>query len=186
MNFKLPHIPYISTLIHSTSTIPQQWVRDIKHVEFNELLASSASALALIFRWKKAEKSEFIEIASGMLASSYVYGEPISTIASIVALGYSYTKTKNKEDLRKFKWAAIRGATGVAAFALSTKLIPIAVLNILIGICAAVVVRKTVGILRLYEYRHFLRNLRKLIPSLRKEMSRREFLSLKIFSYNNA
>jgi hypothetical protein len=65
-------------------------------------------------------------------------------------------------------------------------LIPIAVLNILIGICAAVVVRKTVGILRLYEYRHFLRNLRKLIPSLRKEMSRREFLSLKIFSYNNA
>jgi|TARA_B100000315_G_C14372510_1_gene493657 hypothetical protein len=186
MNFKLSHIPYISTLIHSTSTIPQQWVRDIKHVEFNELLASSASALALIFRWKKAEKSEFIEIASGMLASSYVYGEPISTIASIVALGYSYTKTKNKEDLRKFKWAAIRGATGVAAFALSTKLIPIAVLNILIGICAAVVVRKTVGILRLYEYRHFLRNLRKLIPSLRKEMSRREFLSLKIFSYNNA
>ena len=186
MNFKLSHIPYISTLIHSTSTIPQQWVRDIKHVEFNELLASSASALALIFRWKKAEKSEFIEIASGMLASSYVYGEPISTIASIVALGYSYTKTKNKEDLRKFKWAAIRGATGVAAFALSTKLIPIAVLNILIGICAAVVVRKTVGILRLYEYGHFLRNLRKLIPSLRKEMSRREFLSLKIFSYNNA
>ena len=68
MNFKLSHIPYISTLIHSTSTIPQQWVRDIKHVEFNELLASSASALALIFRWKKAEKSEFIEIASGMLA----------------------------------------------------------------------------------------------------------------------
>ena len=66
MNFKLSHIPYISTLIHSTSTIPQQWVRDIKHVEFNELLASSASALALIFRWKKADKSEFIEIASGI------------------------------------------------------------------------------------------------------------------------
>ena len=186
MNFKLSHIPYISTLIHSTSTIPQQWVRDIKHVEFNELLASSASALALIFRWKKAEKSEFIEIASGMLASSYVYGEPISTIASIVALGYSYTKTKNKEDLRKFKWAAIRGATGVAAFALSTKLIPIAVLNILIGICAAVVVRKTVGILRLYEYRHLLRSLKNAIPKLKKEMSRREFLSLRVFTFKNA
>ena len=61
MKFKLSHFPYISTLIHSTSTVPQQWIKDIKHVEFNELLASSASALALIFRWKKADKSEFIE-----------------------------------------------------------------------------------------------------------------------------
>jgi len=174
MNFKLSHFPYISTLIHSTSTVPQQWIKDIKHVEFNELLASSASALALIFRWKKADKSEFIEIASGMLASSYVYGEPISAITSIAALGYSYTKVKNKESFRKFKWAAIRGAAGVAAFALSTKLISITVLNIL------------VGILRLYEYRHFLRNLRKLIPSLKKEMTRREFISLKMFTYKNA
>ena len=186
MRINLAHFPYLSTFLHSTTTIPQRWINDIKHVEFNELLASSAGALALIFRWKKADKSEFIEIASGMLASSYVYGEPISTIASIVALGYSYTKTKNKEDLRKFKWAAIRGATGVAAFALSTKLIPIAVLNILIGICAAVVVRKTVGILRLYEYRHLLRSLKNAIPTLKKEMSRREFLSLKVFTFKNA
>ena len=58
------------------------------------------------------------------------------------------------------KWAAIRGATGVAAFALSTKLISITVLNVLIGICAAAVVRKTVGILRLWEYRHFLKNIK--------------------------
>ena len=178
--------PYFSSFLHTAYSIPQKWINDIKHVEFNELLASSAGALALIFRWKKADKSEFIEIASGMLASSYVYGEPISTIASIVALGYSYTKTKNKEDLRKFKWAAIRGATGVAAFALSTKLIPIAVLNILIGICAAVVVRKTVGILRLYEYRHLLRSLKNAIPKLKKEMSRREFLSLRVFTFKNA
>ena len=185
MNFKLSYIPYFSSIIHSTKTLPQQWINDIKHVEFNELLASSVGALALIFRWKKAEKNEFTEIASGMLASSYVYGEPISALASIAALGYSYTKVKNKENLRKFKWAAIKGATGVAAFALSTKLISITILNVLIGICAAAVVRKTVGILRLYEYRHFLRNLKKLIPSLKKEMNRREFISLKIFSYNN-
>ena len=186
MDFKFSHFPYLSTFLHSTTTIPQRWINDIKHVEFNELLASSVGALALIFRWKKADKSEFTEIASGMLASSYVYGDPISTIASIAALGYSYTKIKNKENLRKFKWAAIRGATGVAAFALSTKLIPIAVLNILIGICAAVVVRKTVGILRLYEYRHLLRSLKNAIPTLKKEMSRREFLSLKVFTFKNA
>ena len=184
INFR--YSPYLSSTLHYFTNVPQKWINDIKHVEFNELLASSVGALALVFRWKKADKSEFIEIASGMLASSYVYGDPISSMASIVALGYSYTKIKNKENLRKLKWAAIRGGAGVAAFALSTKLISITVLNILIGICAAAVVRKTVGILRLYEYRYFLRNLRKLIPSLRKGMSRREFLSLKIFTYKNA
>ena len=65
-------------------------------------------------------------------------------------------------------------------------LISITVLNVLIGICAAAVVRKTVGILRLYEYRHILKNLRKLIPTLKKEMTRREFISLKMFTYKNA
>ena len=95
-------------------------------------------------------------------------------------------KTKNKESFRKFKWATIRGATGVAAFALSTKLISITILNVLIGICAAAVVRKVVGILRLWEYRHFLKNLKKYIPVLKKEMSRREFITLKMFTFKNA
>tara|TARA_B100001123_G_C15235173_1_gene996869 strand:- start:567 stop:1127 length:561 start_codon:yes stop_codon:yes gene_type:complete len=186
MNYKLNYFPYFSTFLHSAITIPQKWTNDIKHVEFNELLSSSAGALALLFRWKQKDKREFIEIASGMFASSYVYGDPIGTIASIVTLGYSYTKIKNKENLRKFKWAAIKGATGVAAFAISTKLISITVLNVLIGVCAAAVVRKTVGILRLYEYRHFLKNLKKLIPTIKREISRREFISLKIFTYKNA
>ena len=90
------------------------------------------------------------------------------------------------ESFRKFKWAAIRGAAGVAAFALSTKLISITILNVLIGICAAAVVRKVVGILRLWEYRHFLKNLKKYIPVLKKEMSRREFITLKMFTFKNA
>ena len=94
MNYKLNYLPYFSTFLHSAITVPQKWANDIKHVEFNELLSSSAGALALLFRWKQKDKSEFIEIASGMLASSYVYGDPIGTIASIVTLGYSYTKIK--------------------------------------------------------------------------------------------
>lgn len=121
-----------------------------------------------------------------MLSSSFVYGDPIGTISSIVTLGYAYSKTKNKDSLRKLKWASIRGAAGVAAFALSTKLISITILNILIGICAAAVVKKTIGIMRLWEYRFFLRNIKKYIPVLKKEMSRREFISLKIFTYKNA
>ena len=170
--------------MHSSITIPRQWINDIKFVEFNEQLSSSVSALALVFRWNKVEKTEFTEI-SGMLSSSLFIG-PIGTIGSMVALGYTYTKTKNKESLRKLKWATIRGTAGVAAFALSTKLISITILNVLIGICAAAVVKKTVGILRLWEYRHFLRNIKKYIPVLKKQMTRREFISLKMFTYKNA
>ena len=186
MNLKLSSVPYLSSFLHSSITVPNQWINDIKFVEFNELLSSSVSALAIIFRWNKLNKSEFTEIASGMLSSSFVYGDPIGTISSIVTLGYAYSKTKNKDSLRKLKWASIRGAAGVAAFALSTKLISITILNILIGICAAAVVKKTIGIIRLWEYRFFLRNIKKYIPVLKKEMSRREFISLKIFTYKNA
>ena len=186
MNLKLSSVPYLSSFLHSSITVPNQWIKDIKFVEFNELLSSSVSALAIIFRWNKLNKSEFTEIASGMLSSSFVYGDPIGTISSIVTLGYTYSKTKNKDSLRKLKWASIRGAAGVTAFALSTKLISITILNILIGICAAAVVKKTIGIMRLWEYRFFLRNIKKYIPVLKKEMSRREFISLKIFTYKNA
>ena len=186
MNLKLSSVPYLSSFLHSSITVPNHLIKDIIFVEFNELLSSSVSALAIIFRWNKLNKSEFTEIASGMLSSSFVYGDPIGTISSIVTLGYAYSKTKNKDSLRKLKWASIRGAAGVAAFALSTKLISITILNILIGICAAAVVKKTIGIMRLWEYRFFLRNIKKYIPVLKKEMSRREFISLKIFTYKNA
>ena len=182
----LKFAPFISTLSHYTYTIPQKWIKDIKLVEFEELLSSSVSALALVFRWNRSDKTEFTEIASGMLSSSFVYGDPIGTIGSIATLGYIYTQTKSKESLRKLKWAAIRGAAGVATFALSTKLISITILNVLIGICAAAVVKKTIGILRLWEYRHFLKNIKKYIPVLKKQMTRREFISLKLFTLKNA
>ena len=42
-----------------------------------------------------------------------------------------------ENELRKYKWSAIRGIAGVGAFALSTKLISIPVLNFLVGIIAA-------------------------------------------------
>ena len=90
------YIPYITTYIHSKITLPKDWINDIKHTEFNELLVSSTVALAYVFQWKKKDKQEFIEMASGMLSSSFVYGEPVGTISSIAALGYSYTKIKNK------------------------------------------------------------------------------------------
>ena len=106
----------------------------------------------------------FIEIASGTLASSFVYGDPLTTIGSLAALAHGFNKNKNKNDLRKYKWSAIRGIAGVGAFALSTKLISIPVLNFLIGMIAATIVKKVVKSLRLFEYIQYLRNLRIYLP----------------------
>ena len=38
MRIKLAHFPYLSTFLHSTTTIPQRWINDIKHVENNDLV----------------------------------------------------------------------------------------------------------------------------------------------------
>ena len=108
-------VPYISSIIQSTYAksynviqdqvygiikVPQKWLEDIKHVEFNELLASSIGPLALYFGWRKRHKEEFSEIASGALASSFVHGDPIVTVTSIVMLAYRYSKSTNKNELR--------------------------------------------------------------------------------------
>ena len=178
--------PFISATAHNLISIPQKWANDIKHLEFNEILGSSVGVLAMVYSWNKSKKDEFIEIASGTLASSFVYGDPLTTIGSIAAMSHAYNKTKNKNDLRKFKWSAIKGIAGVGAFALSTKLISIPVLNFLIGIIAATIVKKVVKSLRLFEYMNYLRNLRIYLPYIKSQISRRDFLKLDIFKYKPA
>ena len=174
---------YISASLQTLLTVPQKWTNDIKHLEFNEILGSSVGVLAMVYSWNKTKKDEFIEIASGTLASSFVYGDPITTIGSLAALAHGYNKNKNKNELRKYKWSAIRGIAGVGAFALSTKLISIPLLNFLIGLIAATIVKKVVKSLRLFEYMQYLRNLRIYLPYIKSQISRRDFIKLDIFKY---
>jgi len=197
----LNYAPYVSSLVHSTYSksynflynefnevikVPQKWLEDIKHVEFNELLASSIGPLALYFGWRKKHKEEFSEIASGALASSFVHGDPIGTVTSIVVLAYRYSKSTNKNELRNLKWGVIKGGLSVSAFALTIKAMGISLISFLVGICIAVIVRKTVSSLRFFEYLQYLRNLKVKFPKLKKIISRRDFLTLNLFKYNNA
>ena len=194
-------LPFLSSWLHSTYSksytviydqfdeaikVPQKWIEDLKQLEFNELLASSVGPLALIFNWKKRHKEEFSEIASGMLASSFIHGDPIGTITSIVVLAYKYTQSSNKNDLRNLKWGLVKGGVSVGAFTIVIKAMGVSLLSFLIGICIAAAVRKSVSTLRLWEYLKFIRNLKFKIPKLKKKISRREFISLKIFEANNA
>ena len=194
-------LPFLSSWLHSTYSksytviydqfdeaikVPQKWIEDLKQLEFNELLASSVGPLALIFNWKKRHKEEFSEIASGMLASSFIHGDPIGTITSIVVLAYKYTQSSNKNDLRNLKWGLVKGGVSVGAFTIVIKAMGVSLLSFLVGICIAAAVRKSVSTLRLWEYLKFIRNLKFKIPKLKKKISRREFISLKIFEANNA
>ena len=193
----LTSVPYLSSVLHLSytksyelveglKTIPQKWIEDLKHVEYNELLSSSIGPLALYFGWKRRHKEEFAEIASGVLASSTVHGDPVGTVTAIVLLAYRYTKSKNKAELRNLKWGLIKGSVSVGVFAITTKAMGASLISFLVAICIAAAIRKTVGVLRLFEYAKFLRSLRAKLPKLKRHMSRREFLSLQLFTYKNA
>ena len=195
------YLNFVSSLIHSTYSksytivynqfnqaieVPQKWIDDIKHLEFNELLASSIGPLALYFGWKKRHKEEFSEIASGALASSFIHGDPIGTVTSIVVLAYRYTKSNNKSELRNLKWGIVKGGLSVSVFALTIKTMGVSLLSFLVGICIAAIVRKTISSLRFFEYIKYLKSLKLRVPNLKKKISRREFLTLKFLEFKNA
>lgn len=193
--------PFLSSWLHSTYSksytiiydqfnealqVPQKWIEDLKYLEFNELLASSVGPLALFFNWKRRQKEEFSEIASGMLASSFIHGDPVGTVTSIVVLAYKYTQSSNKNELRSLKWSLIKGGISVGAFTITIKAMGVSLLSFLVSVCIAAAIRKSVSTLRLWEYLKFIRSLKFKIPKLKKKISRREFISLKIFQPNNA
>ena len=201
MRHRLYYFNNISSLIHSTYSksytiiydqlnqaikVPQKWIDDIKHVESNELLASSIGPLALYFGWKKRHKEEFSEIASGALASSFIHGDPIGTVTSIVVLAYRYTKSNNNSELRNLKWGIVKGGLSVSAFALTIKTMGVSLLSFLVGICIAAIVRKTISSLRFFEYIKYLKSLKLRVPNLKKKISRREFLTLNFLEFKNA
>jgi len=188
----------ISSFLHLTTTkskvviydkfnnlveIPYKWIDDIKDFEFNELLASSLGPLAIYFGWKKKQKEKFAEIASGSLSSSFIHGEPITTLASISVLAFKFSKVKNDDDFRKLKWGIIKGGASIGIFASTTKIMGVSIISFLIGTCAFFAVRKSISILRLFEYFKFLKKITIKFPKFKKELSRREFLTFKIFSY---
>ena len=188
----------ISSFLHLTTTktkvviydkfnnlveIPYKWIDDIKDFEFNELLASSLGPLAIYFGWKKKQKEKFAEIASGSLSSSFIHGEPITTLASISVLALKFSKVKNDDDFRKLKWGIIKGGASIGIFASTTKIMGVSIISFLIGTCAFFAVRKSISILRLFEYFKFLKKITIKFPKFKKELSRREFLTFKIFSY---
>ncbi len=199
MNFN-NKLNLISNLLHVSSTktktlvydefnnfseIPYKWIDDIKHLEFDELLSSSLGPLSIYFCWNKKQKEKFAEIASGVLSTSLVQGEPLTALASISALAYKFNNLKNRKNLRGIKWGLIKGGVSVGVFAASVKLMGLSILSLLVGTCAFFAVRKSINIFRLYEYISFIKKLKLKYPKLKENISRRDFLKLKIFTVSD-
>ena len=163
---------------NETINVPQKWIDDIKSSDFNEILASSIGPLALYFGWKKRHKEEFAEIASGVLASSFIHGDPMGTVTAIVVLAYRYTKSTNKAELRNLKWGLVKGGVSISAFALTIKTMGVSIVSFLVAICVAVIIRKSVSSLRFFEYINYLRSLNLKLPKIKKSISRRDFITL--------
>ncbi len=163
---------------NETINVPQKWIDDIKSSDFNEILASSIGPLALYFGWKKRHKEEFAEIASGVLASSFIHGDPMGTVTAIVVLAYRYTKSTNKAELRNLKWGLVKGGVSISAFALTIKTMGISIVSFLVAICVAAIIRKSVSSLRFFEYINYLRSLNLKLPKIKKSISRRDFITL--------
>ena len=180
VNIKLT--PYLSTSIHSFYNVPEKWLVDIKNLNFSELLSSSVSVLALVYSWNKKRKEDFVEVASGLLSSSFVYGDPVSAIISIASLAHVF-ETKNPNLIRKYKWSTVQGIAGVGAFALSVKLITVPVLNFLVGIIFAGLIRKAVRNLRLFDFIKYLKSIKIPVPYIKEQISRRDFLKLNILKF---
>ena len=87
----------------------------------------------MVYSWNKSKKDEFIEIASGTLASSFVYGDPLTTIGSIAAMAHAYNKTKIKMIQENLNGLQLK-VSQCRSVCVITKLISIPVLNFLIGI----------------------------------------------------
>ena len=103
-----------------------------------------------------------------------------------MVLAYRYDKASNKHELRNLKWGVIKGGVSIGAFAITVKAMGVSLVSFLVGVCVAAVVRKTVSTLRLFEYLKFSKSLKVKIPKLKKTISRREFISMKIFEFKNA
>ena len=146
-------------------------------------MASTVGILSIYFRWNKAEKEEFIEVATSLLISSSFYGDPLGVIASIVALAHAYKKARDKQSFRNLKWGVIKGAATMGTFSLTLTFVGTPVFGFLVGLCVAMVVRKYIGYLKLLEYLKWIKKVR---PAIKKVVTRREFLTLNLFTFKRA
>jgi len=83
--------------LKDTYGIPSNWLYDIQTINLAELLGSLISMFAILFHWNKKDKEIFGDIASSLMVSGLIGGNPLVIIASLVTKNIVAIKTNNEQ-----------------------------------------------------------------------------------------
>ena len=82
--------------------VPSNWYYDIQTVNLAELLGATVGMFAIMFNWNKKDKEIFGEMASSLLISGLIGGNPFVVIASLVTMARAYSLHKKKKGYNFF------------------------------------------------------------------------------------
>lgn len=98
--------------------ISKSWVNDLLLVNGIELLIAGISSIYLIFRWKQADRDEFLDYAGSMGAASIYAANPLLGLIFLIALARNFHLNKYHKPIRKliFNKSFYKGAASTTVF----------------------------------------------------------------------
>lgn len=102
--------------LSDTYGIPSSWLYDIQTINLTELLGSLVSIFAIFFHWNKKDEEIFGYIASSLMVSGLIGGNPLVIIASLVTVARAYTLNNKKLTYNSFRTGIKKGGIGTGIF----------------------------------------------------------------------
>jgi hypothetical protein len=150
--------------LNDTYGIPSSWLYDIQTINLAELLGSLVSIFAIFFNWNKKDKEIFGDIASSLMLSGLIGGNPLVIIASLVTIARAYT-LNNKKFTNSFRTGIKKGGIGTGVFIFTVYTISGPVwIGLVTGLVISIITRKYFGKISLKQISDwFIKNLKKCI-----------------------
>jgi hypothetical protein len=149
--------------LSDTYGIPSSWLYDIQTINLAELLGSLVSIFAILFHWNKKDKEIFGDIASSLMVSGLIGGNPLVIIASLVTMARAYTLNNKKFTYNSFRTGFKKGGIGTGVFIATVYTISGPVwIGLVTGLVISIITRKYIGKISLKQISDwFIINLKK-------------------------
>mgnify|MGYP000191539640 CR=1 FL=1 len=132
--------------LNDTYGIPSSWLYDIQTINLAELFGSLISMFAILFHWNKKDKEIFGDIASSLMVSGLIGGNPLVIIASLVTMARAYNLNNKKFTYNSFRTGIKKGGIGTGVFISTVYLIsgPLWI-GLVTGLVVSIIARKYAG-----------------------------------------